>query len=104
MTGFRSPFSPAFNRSDAKRLAAVMKVVAQPQRLRIIAMLAADGPLTGAELIAALGDIAQPTMAHHLNALTTAGLIHGRKESTAIRRTLDVDALANLAGLLAGGR
>jgi ArsR family transcriptional regulator len=100
----RSPFSPAFNRSDAKRLAAVMKVVAEPQRLRIIAMLAAHGPLTGAELGAALGDIQQPTMTHHLNALTTAGLIHGRKESTAIRRHLDANALANLAGLLSGER
>lgn len=100
----RSPFSPAFNRSDAKRLAAVMKVVAEPQRLRIIAMLAERGPLTGVELRAALGDIAQPTMAHHLKALTTAGLIHGRKDSTSIRRTLDVGALAQLAAVLSGGR
>lgn len=103
MTGLRSPFSAAFRRRDALSLAAVMKVVAEPQRLRIIAALHAHGPMTGVALVAELGDLGQPTVTHHLNALTAAGLVRSRREGSAIWRTIDVDALSRLGGLLQRG-
>ncbi|MBN9103679.1 MAG: winged helix-turn-helix transcriptional regulator [Propionibacteriaceae bacterium] len=61
---------------EAERLAAVLKGLADPVRLRLL-RLVADSPDTTAcacHLPAALG-ISQPTLSHHLKKLVEAGLL-----------------------------
>ncbi len=60
----------------AIELAAVLKAVADPVRLRLLALLAADGgtEVCACDLPLAL-DRAQPTISHHLTQLVGAGLV-----------------------------
>jgi len=61
---------------DADRLAAVLKVVADPARLRLLSLIQAqhDGEACACHLQAPLG-LGQPTVSHHLRVLVDAGLL-----------------------------
>ena len=71
--------------AEAARYAELFKVLAEPNRLRILAQLAAGGcgPTTVGELTALVG-LSQPTVSHHLKKLTEAGLL----ERSQIGRTV----------------
>lgn len=60
----------------AERLAALMKVLADPARLRLLSLIAAHpgGEACQCELTEPLG-LSQPTVSHHLKVLTNAGLL-----------------------------
>ncbi len=62
--------------SDAAELASVLKAVADPVRLRLLALLVADGgtEVCACDLPEALGR-SQPTISHHLNQLVNAGIV-----------------------------
>lgn len=62
--------------TDAQRLARVFKAVADPARLRLLSLIAAqpDGEACNCDLIAPLG-LTQPTVSHHLRILHDAGLL-----------------------------
>jgi ArsR family transcriptional regulator, arsenate/arsenite/antimonite-responsive transcriptional repressor len=64
------------NAAEAERLAAVLKVLADPARLRLLSLIAAHpgGEACVCELTEPLG-LSQPTVSHHLKVLTTAGLL-----------------------------
>jgi ArsR family transcriptional regulator len=95
-----SPFAVAdFNADDAATLAAHLRVIADPARLRILGLLRINGPMRGADLGPLLG-LAQPTVSHHLAILRDAGLISDRKAGRDIERVLVVDALVGLATLI----
>ena len=68
----RQPLSAA----DAERLAAVLKAVAVPARLRLLSMIYAHegGEACVCELTEPLG-LSQPTVSHHLKVLVDAGLV-----------------------------
>ena len=61
---------------DAERLAAVLKVIADPARLRLLSLLQAhpDGEACVCNLLEPLG-LSQPTVSHHLKVLVDAGLL-----------------------------
>ena len=60
---------------EAAELAAAFKVLADPIRLRLLSMIAANGgEMCGCDLTAPL-DRSQPTISHHLSILTDAGLL-----------------------------
>ncbi|WP_328465477.1 metalloregulator ArsR/SmtB family transcription factor [Actinoplanes sp. NBC_00393] len=101
MSALHSPFAAAhrFTPADAEQLAAALRVVADPARLRILALLAEHGALTVTALVPLLG-LAQATVSHHLRALHTADLIQARKTGSEIERTLNALAIERLAGLL----
>lgn len=63
-------------RDQAKRLARMLKVLAEPSRLRLIStMVSSPGAAAcGCELTTLLG-LSQPTISHHLAALREAGLV-----------------------------
>ncbi len=65
-----------FDANDAELLAALLKVLADPARIRLISILAASrtGEVCACELPPALGK-SQPTTSHHLRQLLDAGLI-----------------------------
>lgn len=61
---------------DADRYAVLFKVLADPTRLRILSLLAAEGcgPISVNALTEVSG-LSQPTVSHHLKKLTGAGLL-----------------------------
>lgn len=60
----------------AEALAGLLKVLADPVRLRLVSMIAAagDGEICACDLPAALGR-SQPTVSHHLAQLVGAGIL-----------------------------
>jgi ArsR family transcriptional regulator, arsenate/arsenite/antimonite-responsive transcriptional repressor len=61
---------------SAERLAAVLKVIAEPTRLRLLSLVAAEQD--GEECICNLTErvgISQPTVSHHMKVLADAGLV-----------------------------
>jgi ArsR family transcriptional regulator, arsenate/arsenite/antimonite-responsive transcriptional repressor len=61
---------------DADQLAAALKVIADPARLRLISLIQAqpDGEACVCNLQEPLG-LSQPTVSHHLKVLVSAGLL-----------------------------
>src|SRR5674476_1349668 len=65
---------------DAIGLASVLKAIADPARLRVISLLAANegGEACVCDLTVPLG-LSQPTVSHHLKTLVDAGLVQREK-------------------------
>ena len=86
---------------DVRLLAAL----ADPARLAIVRQLASDGTVCACDFTAC-GDLAQPTVSHHLRVLREAGIVHGERRGTWIWYRLDPavgERLAALAGQLHPG-
>lgn len=62
--------------ADAEELAAGLKAVAEPTRLRLLSLVAgaADGEACICDLTAPV-DLSQPTVSHHMKILVEAGLL-----------------------------
>ena len=71
-----APLSSPLSDGDAQSLARVFKALADPARLRLVSLIAAqrDGEACTCELIEPLG-LSQPTVSHHLRVLREAGLL-----------------------------
>ena len=100
--------SPGISRSEAglaASTAATLKAVADPARLRILAILASsNGPLAVSRIVPLMG-LSQPTISHHLRILHEAGLVDREKQGVWMLHTLDRDRLrmlADMIGQLAG--
>jgi ArsR family transcriptional regulator len=67
----------ALDEDQAADLAAGFKLLADPVRLRLLSLVATapGGEVCACDLPEALGR-SQPTVSHHLKALTEAGLLH----------------------------
>ncbi len=63
---------------EAEDLAAAFRVIADPVRLRLLSIVAAQGETCACNLTDPLGK-SQPTISHHLSVLTDAGLLHREK-------------------------
>lgn len=89
---------------DAERLAAQLKALADPTRLKLVSMLATSptGELCACDLPQALGK-AQPTISHHLRQLTDVGLIERERRGKWAWFTLRSDRLAALRAALGEG-
>lgn len=79
---------------EAERLAAGFKVLAHPQRLRLISLLAASAGQEACvcELTGPLG-LSQPTVSHHLRLLHAAGLVSRSRRGTFAYYRLDADRI-----------
>ena len=66
--------------AEAEELAALLKVLADPARLRLLSMVAAAdaGEACACDLVTPLGR-SQPTVSHHLSLLVDAGLLTREK-------------------------
>lgn len=100
-----APFAgEPIDRSDAERLASVLKALADPVRLRIISLIgAAEEPPCVTDLLGPLG-LAQPTVSHHLRILRVAGLVTREKHGVFTVYWLNTSAIGTLADLLAPPR
>jgi len=63
---------------DAVVLAQAFAALADPVRLRLLSLIAAEDEICSCELTGPLGK-SQPTVSHHTKALAEAGLITGEK-------------------------
>ena len=68
----RTPLEP----EEAEDMAAALRVLAEPARLRLLSLLASveTGSACVCDLTAPLG-LSQPTVSHHLKVLSDAGLV-----------------------------
>lgn len=103
MTTLRTPFAPGFGDNEADDLAAVLKALGDPSRLKILSLLKTHGPMTGMQFEAYL-TLAQPTITHHLRVLDRAGLITTRKQGVFVWRELATAKVRELSRLLDPGR
>ena len=83
----------------AEHLAAVLKALADPSRLRLVSLIAANataGATCVCDLIEPVG-LSQPTVSHHLKVLTDAGLLEREQRGKWAYYTLVPAALAAIA-------
>ncbi|MDQ3538641.1 MAG: metalloregulator ArsR/SmtB family transcription factor [Actinomycetota bacterium] len=97
--------APQLSPAEATATAALFKALGNPQRVRIVNLLAAAAaPVCVCDLTAALG-IAQPTVSHHLRKLVDGGLLTREQRGTWAYYALDPEAMRRLADVatLTGG-
>jgi len=89
----------------ARRLAGVLKALAEPTRLRLVSLIAAhDGAeACVCDLTAPVG-LSQPTVSHHLKILVEAGLLERTQRGKWAYYRLVPAALDALAGVFARPR
>ena len=81
---------------DDERLAARLKALAHPARLRIVDLLAARGTCICGEIVEVL-PLAQATVSQHLKILKDAGLLQGTIDGPRSCYCLDRTVVAELA-------
>lgn len=88
---------------DAEELAAAFRVLADPVRLRLLSLVAAQpsGEVCACELVGPLGR-SQPTVSHHLKVLHEAGLLDREKRGSWVWYRVVPERLAGLRQALAG--
>ena len=64
---------------EAAELAKVLSALADPVRLQLVSLVAANGEVCSCDLEEPLGR-SQPTISHHTTVLVEAGLLRGRKQ------------------------
>lgn len=69
-----SGLTSEIDRDEAESLAKVLKAVAEPARLQLLALIRSGGERCACDLNEPVG-LSQPTVSHHLKVLTDAGLI-----------------------------
>ncbi len=90
------------DQASAERLATVLKALAEPNRLRLISMIAANaaaGATCVCDLIEPVG-LSQPTVSHHLKVLTDAGLLAREQRGKWAYYSLVPDAMAAAAAAI----
>ncbi|MDX1447737.1 MAG: metalloregulator ArsR/SmtB family transcription factor [Acidimicrobiia bacterium] len=92
-----TPISGGLDSSEAEELAAVLKVLADPARLRIVSMLATavDGEVCVCDMTDPL-DLSQPTVSHHMKVLREAGFIESERRGKWVYHRLVPDRLADV--------
>ena len=87
---------------DAKVLAAQLKAIADPARLRLLSLMLANEDLEACtcDLTDELG-LSQPTVSHHMKCLVSAGLVRAQKRGRWTYYVLEPSALEDLRSLLA---
>lgn len=95
-TGLGTPIP----RSEAERLAHVLKAVADPARLQLLSLIKSSGEACACDLNEPVG-LSQPTVSHHLKVLTEAGLIHREQRGTWAWFSINDERMRDLSALFA---
>jgi len=83
------------SRAQVDDLAEIFKVLSDPTRLRILAVLVQDGPLCVHQLCARVA-MSQPAVSHQLRTLRAARLVRGQRLGREIEYRLDDDHVVRL--------
>jgi len=86
---------------EAAELARVLGALADPVRLRLLSLVAAQVEVCSCELEAPLAK-SQPTISHHTKVLADAGLLVGEKRGRWTWWRVDADRLAVVRAALGG--
>ena len=92
--------SSLLEREAAEMLARLLKAVADPARLQLLALIRAAGEACACDLTEPLG-LSQPTVSHHLKVLTEAGLLQRQQRGQWAWFRVADDRLRDLAAVLA---
>ncbi len=86
--------------TDAERLADTLRVLADPARLRLLSLIAAQPDSQGCvcDLTEPVG-LSQPTVSHHLKKLADAGLVEREQRGRWAYYSIAEEAMERLAGL-----
>ncbi len=87
--------------SDAVELARVLAALADPVRIRLLSLVAAQDEVCSCDLEAPLGK-SQPTVSHHTKVLSEAGLLLGEKRGRWMWWRIEPDRLASVRQALGG--
>lgn len=92
----------ALSKSDADELAATLKALADPVRLRLLSFIAAqpEGEACVCHVIDPIG-LSQPTVSHHLKLLHQAGLLERDKRGAWVYYRVIPDRLEAIRAALA---
>jgi ArsR family transcriptional regulator, arsenate/arsenite/antimonite-responsive transcriptional repressor len=90
----------ALSRGEAERTATLLKAVADPTRLQLLALIRASegSEACVCDLTAPVG-LTQPTVSHHLKVLVEAGLLRREKRGTWAWFVLVPERLEDLAAI-----
>lgn len=90
------------SKSDAEELAATLKALADPVRLRVLSFLASqpDGEACVCNVMEPVG-LSQPTVSHHLKVLHQAGLLKREKRGAWVYYRVLPDRLDTIRAALA---
>ena len=92
---------PAWSDADTAGIARLCRALADPNRVRIVNLLAANPqPVCVCDLTEPLG-VSQPTVSHHLRTLLDAGLVQRERRGTWAYYSLNHATLRRLADVLA---
>lgn len=93
--------SSPLTQAEAEQLAAALRVVADPTRLRLLSLLAAKpgGEACVCDLVEPLG-LSQPTISHHLKVLYESGLLGREKRGLWVYYRLIPERLQGLRDAL----
>lgn len=80
---------------DCNEAAAGFALLAEPNRLRILARLSREGEQSATQLLATL-PVTQPTLSHHMKLLCRGGLVRQRRDRQRVLYRLDREALERL--------
>jgi DNA-binding transcriptional ArsR family regulator len=94
-----SPAQPVLVTEERNLTLDVLRALAHPARLELMAYIAAKGPICTCHLESAF-DHSQPTISKHLGVLRRAGLIDGRREGRWVYHTANEPALDAARGFL----
>jgi ArsR family transcriptional regulator len=91
----------ALDAAEANELARILKVLADPARLRLLSLIQAqpDGEACVCHLVEPLG-LSQGTVSHHLKALLTAGLVTREQRGSWAYYRVAPEALGSIRTLL----
>ena len=91
----------ALSAGDAEELAGLLAALADPVRLRLLSLLAAQGEVCSCNLEEPLGK-SQPTVSHHTKVLVEAGLIAGERRGRWMWWSIVPERLAQVRAALGG--
>jgi len=92
---------PGLDQDSAQRLAAVLKAIAEPTRLRLLSLVAArpTGEACICDLTAPVA-LTQPTVSHHMKTLVEAGLLEREQRGKWAYYRMVPGAMDSLAALI----
>ncbi len=95
--------SSSLSEAEAADTATLFKALADPNRVRIMNMLATCGePVCVCEFVPSLG-LTQPTVSFHLKKLADAGLLHREQRGTWAYYTINTEAVDRLKDVVTLG-
>ncbi len=96
-----TPVTAHLDVREVEALAAQLKALAHPIRLRMVDLIHAHGGQLCVCEFEQHFDVKQPTISHHLKILREAGLIRSRQEGAWVHHAVEPAAFAHLRALMA---